>query len=151
MPQVSPPMAPPQWYYPQIPPPYFHQYPPANSPSVGSNKSLLVRVFHRQMDMAERQEKHDQEREERKKVSARKNKNNQRRRKQTRGHALTGPSERSNILMVPTSTDVFHGCYKYTQCQIITTGIIVRNCYLTVVAALPRQSTTSMLMPPQNK
>ena len=50
-------MAPSQQYNPQIPPPYFHQYPPANSPSVDSNESLLPRVFNRQMDMAERQKK----------------------------------------------------------------------------------------------
>ena len=67
MPQVSPLMAPSEQYNPQIPPPYFHHYPPTNSPSVDSNESLLARVFHRQMDMAERQEKHDQEREEREK------------------------------------------------------------------------------------
>ena len=60
-------MAPPQQYNPQIPPPYFHHYPPTNSPSVDSNESLLARVFHRQMDMAERQEKCDQGREEREK------------------------------------------------------------------------------------
>ena len=66
LPQVSPLMAPLQQYNPQIPPPYFHHYPPTNSPSVDSNELLLARVFHRQMDMAERQEKHDQEREERK-------------------------------------------------------------------------------------
>ena len=65
--QVSPLMAPPQQYNPQMPPPYFHQYPPANSPSVNSNESLLAKVFHRQMDMAEKQEKCDQEREEREK------------------------------------------------------------------------------------
>ena len=68
MPQGSPLMAPPQQYNPQIPPPYFHHYPPTHSPSVNSNESLLARVFHRQMDMAERQEKHDQEREEREKA-----------------------------------------------------------------------------------
>ena len=67
MPQVSPLMAPPQQYNPQIPPPYFHHYPPTNSLSVDSNESLLARVFHRQIDMAERQEKCDQEREEREK------------------------------------------------------------------------------------
>ena len=67
MPQVSPLMTPPQQYHPQIPPSYFHQYPPTNSPSVDSNESLLARVLHRQMDLAERQEKHDQEREEREK------------------------------------------------------------------------------------
>ena len=67
MPQVSPLMAPPQQYNPQIPPPYFHHYPPTNSSSVDSNESMLARVFHRQIDMAERQEKHDQDREEREK------------------------------------------------------------------------------------
>ena len=67
MPQVSQLMAPPQQYNPHIPPPYFHHYPPTNSPSVDSNELLLARVFHRQIDMAERQEKCDQEREERKK------------------------------------------------------------------------------------
>ena len=60
-------MAPPQQYNHQIPPPYFHHYPLTNSSSMDSNKSLLARVFHRQMDMVERQEKHDQEREEREK------------------------------------------------------------------------------------
>ena len=60
-------MAPPQQYNPQIPPPYFHHYSPTNSPSVDSNEPLLARVFHRQMDMAERQKEHDQEREEREK------------------------------------------------------------------------------------
>ena len=67
MSQVSPLMAPLQQYNPQIPPPYFHHYPPTNSPSVDSNESMLGRVFHMQIDMAERQEKHDQEREEREK------------------------------------------------------------------------------------
>ena len=67
MPQVSPLMALPQQYNPQIPPSYFHHYPPTNSPCMDSNESLLARVFHRQIDMAERQEKHDQVREERKK------------------------------------------------------------------------------------
>ena len=59
--------SPPQQDNPQIPPPYFHHYPPTNSPSVDSNESLLATVFHRKMDMAKRQEKHDQEREEREK------------------------------------------------------------------------------------
>ena len=67
MPQVNPLMAPLQQYNPQIPPPYFHHYPPTNSSSGDSNESLLARVFHRQMDMTERQEKHDHEREEREK------------------------------------------------------------------------------------
>ena len=67
MPQVSPPVAPPQEYNPQVPLPYFHQYPPYNSPSMDSNGSMVTRVFPRQIDMAERQEKHDQERKEREK------------------------------------------------------------------------------------
>ena len=65
MPHAHPLMALPQQYNPQIPPSYFPQYPPANSPSVDSNESLLARVFHRQMGMVERQEKHDMQREER--------------------------------------------------------------------------------------
>ena len=60
-------MAPPQQYNLQIHPLYFPQYPPANSLSDDSNESLLARVFHRQIDMVERQEKHDMEREEREK------------------------------------------------------------------------------------
>ena len=87
MPQASPLMAPPQQYNPQIPPPYFHHYPPTNIPSVNSNESLLARVFHRQMDMAERQEKHDQEREEREKC--REECEKRKREKQTRGHVST--------------------------------------------------------------
>ena len=67
VPQVSPFMVPPQEYNPQVPPPYFHHYPPTNSPSVDSNESMLARIFHRQIEMAERQEKRDQEREEREK------------------------------------------------------------------------------------
>ena len=67
VPQVTPFMAPPQEYNPQVQPPYFHHYPPTNNPSVDSNESMLARILHRQVDMAERQEKHDQEREEREK------------------------------------------------------------------------------------
>ena len=67
VPQVGSLTAQPLQYNPQVLPPYFHQYPPANSPSVGSNESLLARVFHRQMDMAERQEGRDMERDEREK------------------------------------------------------------------------------------
>ena len=67
VPQVSPLMAPPQEYNPQVPPPYFHHYPPTNSPFVDSNESMLARVFHMQIDMAERQENHNQERKEREK------------------------------------------------------------------------------------
>ena len=66
MPQVSPLMTPPQKYNPQVPPSYFHHHPPTNSPSVDSNESMLARVFHRQIDMAERLEKCDQERRKRK-------------------------------------------------------------------------------------
>ena len=79
MPQVSPLMAPLQQYNPQIPPPYFHHYPPTNSPPVDSNESLLARVFHRQMDMAEdkksmtrreEREKHKEEHENQEKREA---------------------------------------------------------------------------------
>ena len=106
MPQVRPLMAPPQQYNLQIPPPYFHQYPPANSPSVDSNESLFARISQRQMDM--QRDKKSVTKKEKKDKSTRRNKKNERRRKQTRGHALTRPLKRSNVLMVP-RTDVFHG------------------------------------------
>ena len=63
MPQVSPLMAPPQQYNPQIPPPYFHHYTPTNSPS-GDSK-------------------------EKKEKSAKRNVRNVKREKQTRGSAST--------------------------------------------------------------
>ena len=53
VPQVGLHVAPQQQYNPQIPPPYFPHNPPTNSPSMDSKESLLVRVFHRQMDMTE--------------------------------------------------------------------------------------------------
>ena len=65
VPQVSSLTAQPLQYNPQITPPYFPQYPPAKSSPVGSNESLLARVFQREMDMVERQERHDMERDER--------------------------------------------------------------------------------------
>ena len=89
VPQVITLMESPQKYNPQVPPPYFHHYAPTNSPSVDSNESMLARVFHKQIQMAERQEKHDQEREEEK--SAERNIRNAKRGEQTRGHASTRP------------------------------------------------------------
>ena len=105
LPKVSPLMAQPLQYNPQIPPCYFSQYPPANNPSVGSNESLLARVFHRQMDMVERQERHDIERDEREK----RNKRSKRKEKLTKEPASTRLSRRSIVLMVPTPIDVYNG------------------------------------------
>ena len=58
VPQVSPLMAPPHPYNPQVLPPYYPQYPPppSNNPSVTSNDSL-VEVLNRQLDMQERMER----------------------------------------------------------------------------------------------
>ena len=55
--QVSPLLHPGQPFNPQIPPPYFPQYAPSNSPSMGSEASYLA-VIHKQL---ERQEKQDRE------------------------------------------------------------------------------------------
>ena len=55
--QVSPLLHPGQPFNPQVPPPYFPQYAPSNSPSVGSEASYLA-VIHKQL---ERQEKQDRE------------------------------------------------------------------------------------------
>ena len=58
--QVSPLLHPGQPFNPQIPPPYFLQYAPSNSPSMGSEASYLA-VIHKQL---ERQEKQDREHNE---------------------------------------------------------------------------------------
>ena len=139
----------PQQYNPQIPPPYFHHYPPTNNPSVDNNESLLARIFHRQMDMAERQEKHDQEREEREKCK-----------EECEKHEKREANQRVRINKAFEKIEHFDGsnpnrCLPWLE-QIhvmsnMTTETIVRNCSSTVEAALPRQSTTSMLMSHQNK
>ena len=56
----SPLSHPSQPFNPQILPPYFLQYPPSNSPSMGSENSYLA-VIHKQL---ERKEKQDRERNE---------------------------------------------------------------------------------------
>ena len=83
VPQVSPLMAPPQEYNPQVPPPYFQHYPPTNSPSVDSNESMLARIFHRQRD------KKSMTRRKKNEKSTERNVRNMKREKQTRGHAST--------------------------------------------------------------
>ena len=135
-------MEPPQQYNPQIPPTYFHHYPPTNSPSVDSNESMLARVFHRQIDMAERQEKHDQEREEREKCRE-DCKKIMRREKQARGHASTRLLKK---------IEHFDGsnpnrCLPWLE-QI---HVMSNHCSSTVEAVSPRRSTTLMSMPHQNK
>ena len=55
--QVSPLLHQGEPFNPQIPPPYFPQYAPSNSPSMGSEASYLA-VIHKQL---ERQEKQDRE------------------------------------------------------------------------------------------
>ena len=47
--QVSPLLHPGQPFNPQIPPPYFPQYAPSNSPSMGSEASYLA-VIHKQLE-----------------------------------------------------------------------------------------------------
>ena len=58
LPQVSPLLKPPQPFNPQVLPPYFPQYPPSNSPSVGSNNSSILAALQKQW---EKQEKIDKE------------------------------------------------------------------------------------------
>ena len=48
LPQVSPLLTPPQPFNPQVPAPYFPQYPPSNSPSVGSSDSSILVALQKQ-------------------------------------------------------------------------------------------------------
>ena len=87
VPQVNPLMAPPP-QYPQIPSPYFHQYPSANSPSVDSNESLDMVAA---MTMAKTwlRDKKNMIKREKKEKSKKRKERSERREKQTIGHALT--------------------------------------------------------------
>ena len=55
--QVSPLLMPPQPFNPQVLPPYFPQYPPSNSPSVGSNDSSILAALQKQWEKQERKDK----------------------------------------------------------------------------------------------
>ena len=70
--QVSPLQTPPQSFNPQIPPPYFPQYPPSNSPSVGSNDSSILAALQKQWEKQERLDKEcfnmERQKEERKRM-----------------------------------------------------------------------------------
>ena len=149
MPQEIPLMAPLQQYNPQIPPPYFHHYPPTNSPSVDSNELMLARVFHRQIDMEERQEKHDQEREEREKC--REECEKCKKRETNQGACINQTFEKiehfdgsnpNRCLPWLEQIHMMSNHYNRDYCK---------NCSSTVETASPRQSTTSALMLHQNK
>ena len=56
-PQVSPLLMPPQPFNPQVPPPYFPQYPRSNSPSAGSNDSSILVALQKQWENQERIDK----------------------------------------------------------------------------------------------
>ena len=55
---------------PQIPPPYFPQYPPSNSPSAGSNNSSILAALQKQWEKQKRLDKEcfdmERQKEERK-------------------------------------------------------------------------------------
>ena len=74
-PQASPLQTPPQPFNPQILPPYFPQYPPSNSPSVGSNDSSILAALQKQWEKQERLDKEcfnmERQKEERKKNEGR--------------------------------------------------------------------------------
>ena len=71
-PQVSPLQTSPQPFNPQVPPPYFQQYPPSNSPSAGSNDSSILAALQKQWEKQERLDKEhfdiERQKEERKRM-----------------------------------------------------------------------------------
>ena len=54
---MSPLLIPLQPFNPQVLPPYFLQYPPSNSPSVGSNDSSILAALQKQWKKQERIDK----------------------------------------------------------------------------------------------
>ena len=71
-PQASPLQTPPQPFNPQIPPPYFPQYPLSNSPSAGSNNSSILAALQKQWEKQKRLDKEhfdmERQKEERKRM-----------------------------------------------------------------------------------
>ena len=63
---------PPQPFNPQVPLPYFLQYPPSNSPSAGSNDSSILAALQKQWEKQERIDKEcfdmERQKEERKRM-----------------------------------------------------------------------------------
>ena len=61
-----------QPFNPQVPPPYFPQYPPSNSPSVGSNDPSILATLQKQWEKQERMDKEcfnmERQEEERKRI-----------------------------------------------------------------------------------
>ena len=88
--QVNPLLTPPQAFNTQVPPPYFPQYPPANSPLAGSMDSSILLALQKQWERQEQvarkaneikrqkeerrrmKEEHEQRKEERKKAEKKK-------------------------------------------------------------------------------
>ena len=71
-PQVSPLQTSPQPFNPQVPSPYFQQYPPSNSPLAGSNDSSILAALQKQWEKQERLDKEcfdmERQKEERKRM-----------------------------------------------------------------------------------
>ena len=71
-PQVSLLQTSPQPFNPQVPPPYFQQYPPSNSPSAGSNDFSILAALQNQWEKQERLDKErfnmERQKEERKRM-----------------------------------------------------------------------------------
>ena len=72
IPQVNPLLTPPQAFNTQVLPPYFPQYPPSNSPSVGSTNSFILialqKQWERQEQVAREANKIKRQKEERKRM-----------------------------------------------------------------------------------
>ena len=116
---------------------------------MNSNESLLARVFHRQIDMAERQEKHDQEREEREKCTEEHEKCKKRE-----------ANQRAHINKAFEKIEHFDGsnpnrCLPWLEQIHMMSNNYNRDyheeLFLNSGGRIPRQSTTSTSMPHQNK
>ena len=72
IPQVNPLLTPPQAFNTQVPPPYFPQYPPANSPLASSTDSSILialqKQWERQEQVAREANEIERQKEERKKM-----------------------------------------------------------------------------------
>ena len=100
-------MAQPLQYDPQISPPYFPQYLPANSHQLAVMNHCLQEYFTGKWTW--QKDKKDATWREMKEKSEKRNERSERKEKLTKEPTSTRLSKRSIILMVPTPIDVYNG------------------------------------------
>ena len=152
---------PPQPFNPQILPSYFPQYPPSNSPSVGSSNSSILAALQKQWEKKERIDKEHfdmkRQKEERKRMKEegnkrKKNKKDWRNEKINNAPISTRLLRRFPDLMVPIPAISLIGWNRKKHWSMNTKEEYTeKNYYSTVAPVYPRPSTHYLKEPPTSR